>query len=99
MRLTDNVIRQIVKEEIDKIFNIENVVKSLYITNMDRLAFIIEDANERKKIINLLKQEIIKTGGEETIAVNFNGETYAIFDRVKPSKSHKFKYYFRCLAN
>ena len=48
MRLTENIIRQIVKEEINKIFNIENVVKSLYITNMDRLAFIIEDANERK---------------------------------------------------
>ena len=52
MKLTENIIRQIVKEEINKIFNIENVVKSLYITNMDRLAFIIEDINERKKIIN-----------------------------------------------
>lgn len=98
MKLTENIIRQIVKEEINKIFNIENVVKSLYITNMDRLKFIVEDDNEIKTIIKLLKQEIIKTGGDETIAVNFRDETYAIFDRQKPSKSHKFKYYFRCLA-
>lgn len=94
----ENIINKIIKEEIAKVYDIKKTVQSLYITNMDRLKFIIEDDNEIKTIIKLLKQEIIKTGGDETIAVNFRDETYAIFDRQKPSKSHKFKYYFRCLA-
>lgn len=94
----ENIINKIIKEEIAKVYDIKKTVQSLYITNMDRLKFIIEDENEIKTIIKLLKQEIIKTGGDETIAVNFRDETYAIFDRQKPSKSHKFKYYFRCLA-
>ncbi len=94
----ENIINKIIKEEIAKVYDIKKTVQSLYITNMDRLKFIIEDDNEIKTIIKLLKQEIIETGGDETIAVNFRDETYAIFDRQKPSKSHKFKYYFRCLA-